>query len=108
MTHLTIPCRAGALLAAVLAAGPAVAPTPKLTTRRVFVAAIRSADDFEAFSRELGGERFTKFVIDLRTDEVRYFDVNVYRIHTEFVFAEIYKKPITMEALKAFNRNYEI
>ncbi len=77
---------------------------PKAT--RVFTGAIKSADEFATYSKEVGGERFTKFVIDLKTDAMYYFDVNVYRIHTEFVFAELYKRPITMDGLRTFNKNY--
>ncbi|HEV8322555.1 MAG TPA: PEP/pyruvate-binding domain-containing protein [Myxococcota bacterium] len=94
------------LLEGTAAPVPAVAGKKKPTAMKVYTSAIKNDDEFMAYSRELGGERFTKFVIDLKTDAIYYFDVNVYRIHTEFIFAEFYKKPITMDGLREFNKNY--
>ncbi len=74
--------------------------------RRLWSAQLKDAATFEAYSKELGGERFTKFVIDLRTNAIHYFDVNVYPVHKDFVFAELYKKPKTKAAIREFDRNY--
>ncbi|MCE9573412.1 MAG: pyruvate, phosphate dikinase [Deltaproteobacteria bacterium] len=74
--------------------------------RRMWIPQLASEADFLAYSKELGGERFTKFVVDLRTDAVYYFDVDVYRVHKDFVFAELYKKARTREAVKIFDANY--
>src|SRR5688572_14372897 len=43
--------------------------------RRMFIPRIPDAETFEAYSKEIGNERFAKFVIDLKTDAVYYFDV---------------------------------
>lgn len=61
---------------------------------------------FDAYSKELNGERFAKFVVDLKTDRVYYFDVNLFPLHKDFVFSEIYGKPQTPAAVAAFERNY--
>jgi hypothetical protein len=68
--------------------------------------AITDVATFDAYSEELGGERFAKFVVDLKSDAIYYFDVNVYKVHKDFVFGELYKKPRTKAAVRAFDKNY--
>jgi hypothetical protein len=81
-------------------------PVPETPARRMWTPEIRDEATFEAYSKELGGERFTKFVLDLHSNAIYYFDVDVYRVHKDFVFTELYKKPRTPEAVKAFDANY--
>lgn len=61
--------------------------------RRMWTAKLGDAETFEAYSKEIGGERFAKFVIDLKSDAIYYFDVNVYAVDKDFIFQELYKKP---------------
>jgi hypothetical protein len=81
-------------------------PVPDTPARRLWIPEIRDAETFIAYSKELGGERFIKFVVDLKTDAIYYFDVDVYRVHKDFVFAELYRKPRTPQAVREFDRNY--
>ena len=74
--------------------------------RKLWIARIDDAATFDQYSEELGGERFAKLVIDLRSDAVYYFDVNVYKVHKDFIFAELYKKPKTKQAVRVFDKNY--
>ncbi len=80
---------------------PATAPA-----RKLYSPTLETAEDFEAYSKELGGERFAKFVIDLKSDAIYYFDVDVYKVHKDFIFQELYKKPKTKEAVRVFDKNY--
>lgn len=89
-----------------LALAPSFAP-PEAASSRVFLRAIKTEADWKTYSRVIGSDRFGKYVIDLRSNEIYFFDVNVYRLHTEFVFNVIYRKPITNEALREFVKNYE-
>ena len=92
------------------AAGPVPLPIPDVIPveppRRLWTSGIEDEDEFLAYSKEQGGERFTKFVVDLKTDAVYYFDVDVYRVHKDFIFGELYKKPKTKDAVRAFDKNY--
>jgi hypothetical protein len=88
-------------------AAPAPDPPPELTRRRVFSKQLASEQAFLDLSQEVAGERYSKFIIDLKTDDIYYFDVNVYKLHIDFVFGEIYKRPVTADAIPAFNRNYD-
>jgi pyruvate phosphate dikinase-like enzyme len=93
------------------AAVAAEEPPPKLVpdtapAQRMFVAKLGDAATFDSYSKELGGERFAKFVVDLHTDAIYYFDVNVYAVHKDFIFQELYKKPKTKAAVRVFDKNY--
>jgi hypothetical protein len=80
---------------------PETAPAQKLWAPR-----IDNEEAFAAYSKQIGNERFAKFVIDLKTDAIYYFDVNVYPVHKDFIFGALWKKPKTKEAVKIFDRNY--
>lgn len=80
---------------------PAEAPARKLWTQR-----LDDAATFDAYSEQLGGEKFAKFVIDLKSDAIYYFDVNVYKVHKDFIFQELYKTPKTKAAVRIFDKNY--
>ena len=74
--------------------------------RKMWIPRIDDAATFEAYSKEIGNERFAKFVIDLKTDAIYYFDVSVYPVHKDFIFGALYNKPKTKEAVRIFDRNY--
>lgn len=74
--------------------------------RRLWAPKLETLEEFEAYSKEQGGERFAKFVIDLKSDAIYYFDVDVYKVHKDFIFGELYKRPKTKEAVRVFDKNY--
>ena len=78
-----------------------------ISGHRVFTSAIGSARQFEKYSVELGEERFGKCLIDLKTNEIYYFDTNVYQMHSEFVFKHLYKEEESPEKLAEFLSNYD-
>ena len=80
---------------------PPEAPARKLWTQR-----LDDAATFDSYAEQLGGEKFTKFVIDLKTDAIYYFDVNIYKVHKDFIFQELYHKPKTRAAVRVFDKNY--
>ncbi len=98
---------AGSAAGAAVASGSGAAAAPDdPPARRMFTPRIADAETFEAFSKEIGNERFAKLVIDLKTDAVYYFDVTVYPMHKDFIFTELYRKPKTPKAVRVFDRNY--
>jgi hypothetical protein len=74
--------------------------------RPVWTAKLTSEDDFLHYSKEVGGERFTKLVIDLKSSATYYVDAELYPMHKDFIFGELLKTPRTKEAEKLFDRNY--
>ncbi|MDP6943408.1 MAG: PEP/pyruvate-binding domain-containing protein [Myxococcota bacterium] len=92
------------------AEAPAEAPAQEEEegiSHHIFTGTIGSARAFEKYSVELGDERFAKALIDLRTNEIYYFDTNVYQMHSEFVFKHIYKEKESPDKLAAFLANYD-
>jgi hypothetical protein len=84
---------------------PVVIPDTE-PARKIWVPRIDDAATFEAYSKQIGNERFAKLVIDLDTDAIYYFDVSVYPMHKDFIFGALYKKPKTKDAVRIFDRNY--
>jgi hypothetical protein len=74
--------------------------------RKLWAPKLDSEKEFLAYSKEIGGERFAKYVVDLKSDAIYYFDVDVYKVHKDFIFAELYKTARTKEATKVFDKNY--
>lgn len=74
--------------------------------RPVWVPKLPSEAEFLAYSKTVGGERFTKFVVDTKSQAVYYVDADLYPMHKDFVFAELLKVPRTPEAERAFDKNY--
>jgi Pyruvate phosphate dikinase, AMP/ATP-binding domain len=82
------------------------APPVKDKSRPVWTAKLESEADFLHYSKESGNDRFTKFVVDLKTSAIYYVDAELYPMHKDFVFAELLKTPRTKEAEQKFDRNY--
>jgi hypothetical protein len=72
----------------------------------VWVPKLENEQDFVNFSTVLGRERFSKFLVDLKTHAVYFVDAELYPMHKDFVFAELLKVPRTKEAERAFDHNY--
>ncbi len=79
---------------------------PAPAERRVWTPRLDDDAAFNAYSEELGGERFAKFVIDTKTDAIYYFDVNLYKVHKDFIFQGLWHKERTKEANRIFDKNY--
>lgn len=103
---------AGAVAVVVDAAPTAVAvpesdpTTPPPAPRRLWTDRIPDEATMRAYSVEIGGERFTKFILDTRTDAIYYFDVDVYKVHKDFIFGELLKTAKTKELNRQVDRNY--
>src|SRR5688572_26413952 len=93
-----------AVLALVLLGSSAVANGDEL---RVFRRDMPDEATFLPYSRMIGSDRLGKFLIDLASDQIYYFDVNVYRLHAEFVFHQFYGRAMRNEDIREYNRNYE-
>ena len=83
-----------------------VPAVPVVAERKVWTPRMDDAAAFAAYSEELGGERFAKFVIDTKTDAIYYFDVNLYKVHKDFIFQGLWHKERTKEANRIFDKNY--
>ena len=76
-------------------------------SQRVYTRTIGDQNVFETYSRVVGSDRFAKFIIDVKTDEIYFIDVNVFKIHADFVLDVLLKKPWSAETIREYNKNYE-
>lgn len=105
------PAEAGVTAAAIGSAAADAAGGPSAAgsaprTRPVWTPRLATEEDFLHYSREVGAERFTKFVVDLKSKAIYYVDADLYPMHKDFIFAELLKVPRTKEAEQLFDRNY--
>lgn len=95
-------------------AGSAAAPTLAFSHEAsaqtpdapVFVKGIPDEATFEGMSKVINAERFVKFLIDVQSGEIYYFNVNIYELHREFFFGSLARREMTPEDVEAFNLNY--
>lgn len=73
---------------------------------RVWQPAIADITDWKQLSKPLRNTRFSKFVIDVKTGKIYFFDVNVFTLHIDFVMDYLLKQARTPENVKAYNQNY--
>lgn len=76
-------------------------------TQRAWVKEIPSEATWLAYSRLQGADRFGKFIIDVRTDDLYFIDVNLFNLHADFVLGVLLKQAWTAENIREYNRNYE-
>ena len=95
----------GLLLAALIAPATTWAASAG-RSRATYVGRLKTYQDFHAYSKEVAGERYTKFVIDIRSGRVYFFDVKVYPVHRDFVFQRIYREKWTRARHREYSKNY--
>ena len=88
------------------AAGAASGASASPKAWPVWTPRLASEEDFLHYSKVVGAERFTKFVVDLKSSAIYYVDADLYPMHKDFIFAELLKVPRTKEAEQLFDRNY--
>jgi hypothetical protein len=95
--------RASGLLLLLLALGQASGAS---RSRPPVISEVRDAATFSAYAHPIETDEVGKFLIDLKSDRVYYFDVNLYRLHYDFVSKFILRRPMTPEERKAYFLNY--
>ena len=73
---------------------------------RVYAHTIDNDATWKRLSREVSSDRFTKFIIDLKSGAIYFFDVNLFKLHSDFVFKVLLKTERTAEANRRYNLNY--
>lgn len=76
-------------------------------SQHVYVRSVPDRATFDRYSRVLGSDRYGKFIIDVKTDDIYFIDVNVFKIHADFVLGVLLKQEWTAENIRAYNKNYE-
>lgn len=82
-------------------------PPSQSNTQRIYVKAVPGDATWKAYSRELGSDRFGKFIIDIKSNDIYFIDVNVFKMHADFVLGVLLKQEWNYENVIAYNKNYE-
>src|ERR1043165_7604955 len=92
----------GLVVAMVVAASPAFAGE-----QRAWVKEVPNLDTWKHYSKTVGSDEFGKAVIDVKSNEIYFFDVNLFNIHADFVLGVLLKQPWTAANIREYNKNYE-
>ncbi|KFE68224.1 PEP/pyruvate-binding domain-containing protein [Hyalangium minutum] len=98
----TAPLAFGFLLLLALG-GPASGAS---RARAPFISEIRDAATFSAYAHPVETDDVGKFLIDLKSDAIYFFDVNLYRLHQDFVSKVILRHKMSPEERTEYFKNY--
>jgi hypothetical protein len=84
------------------------APRPAAADeQRVWVKDVPDQATWAKYSRTLNGDQFGKFVIDVKSDQIYFIDVNLFELHADFVLGVLLKQAWTADNVREYNKNYE-
>src|SRR3954463_8063099 len=75
--------------------------------QRAWVKTIPDAQTWKNYSKVVGSDELGKFIIDLKTNDIYFFDVNLFNIHADFVLGVLLKQAWTADNVREYNKNYE-
>lgn len=75
--------------------------------QRAWVKTIPDAATWKIYSKSVSSDELGKFIIDLKTNDIYFIDVNTFNIHADFVLGVLLKKAWTAENVREYNKNYE-
>src|SRR5678809_1334029 len=91
----------------VLAVVVAFAAPAHAGEQRAWVKEVPNVDVWKHYSKTVGTDEFGKAVIDVKSNEIYFFDVNLFNIHADFVLGVLLKQPWTAANIREYNKNYE-
>jgi hypothetical protein len=94
-------------LTIVLSVFACLSPVHAEGEHRAWVKEIPNLATWKRYSKTVGSDEFGKAVIDVKTNEIYYIDVNLFNIHADFVLGVLLKKPWTAANVREYNKNYE-
>ncbi|HEY1557985.1 MAG TPA: PEP/pyruvate-binding domain-containing protein [Kofleriaceae bacterium] len=74
---------------------------------RAWVKQIPDAATWKVYSKTVGSDELGKCIIDVHTNDIYFFDVNLFEIHADFVLGVLLKQPWTRDNIIEYNKNYE-
>jgi len=60
------------------------------------------------YSRVIGTDRFGKFIIDVKSNDIYFIDVNLFKLHADFVLGVLLKQEWNAANIRAYNKNYKL
>lgn len=102
MKHLAL-----ALVIGVALAGPAARVDAAGQEHRAWVKTMPDAETWQHYSKQVGSDQLGKCIIDVKTNDIYFFDVNLFNIHADFVLGVLLKQAWNAENIIEYNKNYE-
>ena len=90
-----------------IAGAQVTAAQPAPREQRAWVKAIPDAQIWHQYSKVVGSDELGKCIIDVKTNDIYYFDVNLFNIHADFVLGVLLKQAWNHDNVVEFNKNYE-
>jgi Pyruvate phosphate dikinase, AMP/ATP-binding domain len=75
--------------------------------QRAWVKAVPDQAVWKNYSKTVGSDEFGKCIIDVKTNDIYFFDVNLFNIHADFVLGVLLKQAWTADNIREYNKNYE-
>ena len=96
-----------AKLALVALALVANAPVAHAREQRSWVKEVPDLATWKNYSKTVGTDELGKCIIDVKTNDIYFFDVNLFNIHADFVLGVLLKQAWTRDNIIEYNKNYE-
>src|SRR3982751_6029362 len=77
------------------------------TEQHAWVKTVPDAATWKAYSKTVGSDELGKCIIDVKKNDVYFFDVNLFNIHADFVLGVLLKQAWTADNVREYNKNYE-
>ncbi len=75
--------------------------------QKAYLRGIPDAKTWKAYSKIVATDELGKCIIDVKTNDIFFFDVNLFNIHADFVLGVLLKQAWTAENVREYNKNYE-
>lgn len=84
-----------------------VVPAHAAGEQRAWVKTVPSMQTWKRYSKQVGSDEFGKCIIDVKSNDIYFIDVNLFSIHADFVLGVLLKQPWTADNVREYNKNYE-
>lgn len=74
---------------------------------RAWIKSVGDVKTWNAYSKKISSDQLGKFIIDLKTNDIYFIDVNLFNLHADFVLGVLLKQEWTAENVREYNKNYE-
>ncbi|MBA2541728.1 MAG: pyruvate, phosphate dikinase, partial [Deltaproteobacteria bacterium] len=81
--------------------------TSHADARRAWIKSVPDAATWKHYSKVIGSDEVGKFIIDIKTNDIYFIDINLFNIHADFVLGVLLKQAWTADNVREYNRNYE-
>lgn len=82
-------------------------PQQSQAEQQVWQNQVRNDATWQQLSTLERDAEFSKFILDVKTGKVYFFDAHIFKMHIDFGLGVLLKQPPTVDNILVFNQNYE-